>query len=184
MGLFSKLFGDETGEKADKALNALKDLVETAAKEVKNAAQTQQDTQQKPASPASSGPSGKSFSSSAAFSGGPSGESWGEVMPAEENQFSFSGTYLEYFEGIFRSEFPEYRLDIRSRGDRTTVFTFYDGARQALVVELLPSSSEAKAIRERCRKTGTPYLRYYYDHEGWWNTRSYVVKRTRAALNS
>ena len=31
-------------------------------------------------------------------SAAPSGVSWGEVMPAEENQFSFGGSFDEYFE--------------------------------------------------------------------------------------
>ena len=33
---------------------------------------------------------------------------WGELMPKDENQFAFKGTYKEYFEKIFREEFPEY----------------------------------------------------------------------------
>ena len=29
---------------------------------------------------------------------------------------------------------------------------------------------------------GIPYIRFYYDHEGWWNTKSYVIRRTSEAL--
>ena len=29
---------------------------------------------------------------------------------------------------------------------------------------------------------GLPYLRFYFDHEGWWNTRAYVTKRVAEAL--
>ena len=63
-----------------------------------------------------------------------------------------------------------------------TVFTFWDGTKKALVVELMPQSSSAQKQRKVCAAEGTPYLRYYYDHDGWWNTRSYVVRRTHAAL--
>ena len=30
---------------------------------------------------------------------------WGEIMPKDENQFSFKGTYRAYFEDIFNAEF-------------------------------------------------------------------------------
>ena len=36
-----------------------------------------------------------------------SGFSWGDVMPEEENQYNFNGSFMEYFEGIFRAELPE-----------------------------------------------------------------------------
>ena len=53
----------------------------------------------------------------------------------------------------------------------------------ALIVELLPQRSSVYKLRRDCATMGIPYLRYYYDHEGWWNTYSYVTERTRAALN-
>lgn len=113
----------------------------------------------------------------------PFGRSWGETMPAEENQFNYNGPYDRYFEEIFRAEFPSYRLERQDvPGGRRVIFTFWDGARKALVVELLNQSSDSQKLRRDCRVTGVPYLRYYYDHEGWWNTRSYVVDRTRKAL--
>ena len=113
-----------------------------------------------------------------------SGDSWGPEMPDEPNQFNYDGTYLEYFTEIFKTEFADYTIESRTGEGRNpvTVFTFWNGDEKALVVELMPQSSAARKQRNDCRRTGTPYLRYYYDHEGWWNTRPYVVRRTRAAL--
>ena len=113
-----------------------------------------------------------------------SGFSWGDEMPKEENQFNFNGTYEQYFEGIFRSEFASYRIEkeVVARGHRRLIFRFFEGDRNALVVEIMPSVSESKKLRSDCRAQGVPYLRYYHDHEGWWNTRSYVVRRTSEAL--
>ena len=114
----------------------------------------------------------------------PSGCSWGPNMPAEENQFNYPGTYLEYFDGIFRTEFSEYTIERTSSNTSkpVTLFTFWRGAQKALVVELMPQSSCARKQRSLCASQGIPYLRFYYDHDGWWNTRSYVVTRTRTAL--
>ena len=106
-------------------------------------------------------------------------------MPAEENQFNYHGTYLQYFEEIFRSEFAAYDVSRETVSDgKRHIFTFTSGGRKALVVELMPQSSASRKLRENCRRDGTPYLRYYYDHEGWWNTRSYVTERTRKALGA
>lgn len=109
--------------------------------------------------------------------------SYGSVMPAVENQFSFSGSYQEYFSSIFSSEFPQYRVvsEPAYRG-RATVFTFWEGDRKALVVEIISEKSSVYKLRSDCAKAGVPYLRYYYDHPGWWNTRVYVTERTRKAL--
>lgn len=117
--------------------------------------------------------------------GAESGDSWGPEMPDEPNQFNYDGTYLEYFNDIFKTEFSaEYYIESETSDARkpVTVFTFWNGTKKALVVELMPQSSSAQKQRKICAAEGTPYLRYYYDHEGWWNTRSYVVRRTRAAL--
>lgn len=113
---------------------------------------------------------------------GPSGDSWGPNMPAEPNQFNYSGTWFEYFNEVFREEFPTYRIVSDRPREKYAMFTFYRGEQVALVVELLAQSSAAEKVRRDCRRAGTPYLRYYYDHEGWWNTRSYVTRRTSAAL--
>ena len=112
---------------------------------------------------------------------GPSGFSWGPYMPAEENQFNSGLSPAAYFEGIFRTEFADCTLEKLTRG-KVTIFTFYRGGQKALVVELLSQSSSVYAMRKECARAGIPYLRYYYDHDGWWNTRAYVVSRTRSAL--
>ena len=173
MSIFSKLFGgDAKAEKA--ARDLLNGLVNGAANSQKEApsrtgaaAPAQSAVRPEPVRPAE----------------GPSGFSWGPVMPAEENQFNFNGTYDQYFERIYRAEFPAYRLARETpRGRRATVFTFWDGGRKALVVELLAQSSASRKLRTDCARAGIPYLRFYYDHEGWWNTRAYVVTRTRNAL--
>lgn len=113
-----------------------------------------------------------------------SGDSWGPEMPDEPNQFNYSGTYLDYFTEIFQSEFPDYRVSraVGTARKPVTVFTFWQGDTKALVVELMPQSSAAKKLRSDCAAQNIPYLRYYYDHDGWWNTRSYVIRRTKAAL--
>ena len=47
--------------------------------------------------------------------------------------------------------------------------------------ELLDASGMKEALVCRA-KEGVPYLRFYKDHEGWWNARSYVVSRIEKAL--
>ena len=114
---------------------------------------------------------------------GPSGFSWGPVMPLDENQYNFSGTYKEYFDHVFRSDFPDYHIEsVDVNNGRTTVFTFWNGDRKALVVELLSRKSSVYKLRADCKAEGIPYLRFYYDYHGWWNTREYVKHRTRNAL--
>ncbi len=111
------------------------------------------------------------------------GFSWGEDMPAEENQYSFKGDYLAYFDMVFSQEFPQFRItrETAAKG-KTTVYSFWQGERQALVAEIMSERSEANKLRNTCRARGIPYVRFYHDHSGWWNTRSYVASRTRAAL--
>ncbi len=114
---------------------------------------------------------------------GPSGFSWGPEMPDEENQYNFNGTYKEYFDNVFRSEFPEYMIESADVNyGRATVFTFWDGGKKALVVELISRKSSVYKLRSDCNTLGIPYLRFYYDYHGWWNTREYVKKRTQNAL--
>ena len=169
MSLLSKLTGgNKNVEKAAKDL--LSGLLGNA--------QQNRPAETRAASPAASKTDRTSPKSSA-----PSGFSWGETMPDEENQFNYNGPFASYFENIFRAEFPEYRLEKETvNGGKRVIFTFFDGGRKALVVELLGQSSAVKKLRRDCAAAGIPYLRYYYDHDGWWNTRSYVVTRTRKAL--
>lgn len=162
MGLLSKIFGgDKDVEKAAKDL--LKGIID-------NAQQNQQVS------------AGEDESAHKAESS-PSGFSWGEKMPAEENQYNYNGSFDEYFEGLFRSEFPELRYEKDEISpNRRIVYTFYSGDSKALVVELMSEKSSARKLRNDCKKEGVPYLRFYFDHEGWWNTRSYVVGRMRDAI--
>ena len=150
----------------------------------------QQPTQQKP------GPTAQQPRAESA-----SGLSWGEKMPREENQYSYPGEYYEYFAMIFARDFPSLRAEQAGRfmgnDDRAvrygrpqpkrrvaTVFTLWDGSRKALVVELLSEHAQTTKLRNDCDRQGIPYLRFYYNHRGWWNTRSYVVERVRQALLS
>lgn len=172
MGLFSKLLnGDASG-----ALNALKDAAQKAVNEAADKLNQAQNAAQNNASPAPA-------SAPAPRSDGPSGFSWGPDMPAEENQYNFSGNYIRYFETVFREDFPEYSVAMAPGSDeRSPVFNFFSGGRKALVVELKSQSSSAQRIRRAAEAEGVPYLRFYYNHDGWWNTRKYVVTRVRAAL--
>lgn len=112
----------------------------------------------------------------------PSGFSWGEYMPAEENQYNYPGTYIDYFEHIFREDFPGYTFTKTCSNNerRRYVYTF-TGAR-TFVVELMSQNCSVKRTRRECEAKGIPYRRFYYDHQGWWNTRKYVVTRIRQAL--
>ncbi|MBP5166631.1 MAG: hypothetical protein ILP09_05155 [Oscillospiraceae bacterium] len=113
----------------------------------------------------------------------PSGFSWGDNMPDEENQYNFNGTFSQYFENIFASDFAEYRFEKQELGSsRRIAYTFYSGASKALVVELMPETCSAYKFRNDCKKEGVPYTRFYIDHDGWWNTRKYVVTRMREAI--
>ncbi len=168
MGILSKLFGGD--KKAEKtALDFLKSLAGN------------NDTAQKPKSepkPAETKPAPDPAKAAPVED-----DPW-DTVPEEENLFNYKGgNYADYFDHVFREDFPEYRIEKEFwYGGKRTVFTFFSGASKALVVEILPEHSEAKKLRETCKSSGTPYLRYYYGHWGWWNTRSYVTNRTRAAL--
>ena len=179
MDFLSKLFGKKDATKEEKeAFDMFKKIVDEAQKD-----QTAKKPDQKP-EPQPQKPEQPVQQYDDEEEDGPSGESWGPRMPAEENQFNYSGTYTEYFEMIFREDFPEYRVEKeKSRySSKILVYTFYSGAQKVLVIELMSCSSESKRLREDCRKQNIPYLRYYYDYDGWWNTRAYVVKRTRNAI--
>lgn len=115
---------------------------------------------------------------------GPSGFSWGPTIPAEENQFNYPGDYVAYFTHVFREDFPEYRVTHEKTGrGNAAVFTFWSPAGgKSLVAEILPESSETKKLRKECAAMAIPYVRFYHNHDGWWNTRAYVTQRVRNAL--
>ena len=116
----------------------------------------------------------------------PIGRSWGERMPNEPNQYNYPGSYLQYFEDIFNRDFAAYRVNRSSnpRTNNTTVYSFYDGARLTLVVEIMSRRGDLQQLRLDCARSRTPYLRFYYDYYSWWNARSYVVNRIRKALGA
>ena len=116
----------------------------------------------------------------------PIGRSWGERMPNEPNQYNYPGTYREYFEDIFSTEFADltaYR-EPNPRSSKASAYSLFRGTQKVLVIELLSRSCDVYQVRNACRKSGTPYLRFYYDYDGWWNARSYVVNRIRKALGN
>ena len=118
-------------------------------------------------------------------SNGPtSGDSWGPDMPIEPNQYNSGVTYTVYFQRVFSENSPSYRLtcDYRPQGNDCSVFTFWEGDRKALVVEILSQNQQASRLKDQCEARGVPYLRFYHDHKGWWNTKSYVIRRVGAAL--
>lgn len=111
---------------------------------------------------------------------------YGDLMPEEENQYSFGGSYVEYFSKVFTEEFPGYQIThapAENSYHPAEVFTFTAAGRTALVVEIISEKSSVRKLAQQCRSQGTPYTRFYYDHHGWWNARSYVVGRVRSALS-
>lgn len=110
------------------------------------------------------------------------GCSWGDKMPLEPNQYNYSGNYKQYFESIFADKLNAYRMEKEEGKWGNTIYTFYNAADKALVVEILPETSSTKKLRDACAKAGVPYLRFYHNHHGWWNTRSYVENRIAGAL--
>ena len=171
MGFLSKLFGAE----AEKTAKGLLNNLANEAKKNQNAS---------PAPSSTDNYNQTNYQNNAETEAdGPSGFSWGPKMPAEENQYNYGGSYIDYFREIFNSNFSEYRIEQVQEGS-TTIFTFYRGNSKALMVELLSKKSGRYKIRKECRAAGVPYLRYYYNYHGWWNTKAYVIERTGKALNS
>ena len=172
MGFLDKLFGSNVADK-------IKNAAETVAKEATNAVNAA-------ANPNSAAPNTRpaSVTPAPSSSGAESGFSWGPTMPNEENQFNYPGTYDQYFLDVYSKNFPAYRLTTEPvRKGSATVITFWSGEAKALVVELMSDTSSAESIRRNCYKERVPYLRFYYNHQGWWNTKAYVLERTSKALN-
>lgn len=171
MGLFNKLFGE--------AAKAIGNMGEEAIKSALNG------SDRSPAgNPVTDRPVPQ-WEQQPQKASGPSGLSWGPQMPSEENQYNFNGNYRQYFENIFAQDFPGYSVDkeIPAKYPNRTVYRLSSGGVTSLVIELLPESSGTQKLRSECRANGTPYLRFYHNHDGWWNTRSYVTGRIRSALH-
>ncbi|MBR4164847.1 MAG: hypothetical protein IKR43_01245 [Lachnospiraceae bacterium] len=179
MGLFDKIL---SGNKdVQSIINTVSDAANILIKEANKAA-----AEKASASSSEGGPLQGPFHSVPAesYEEAESGFSWGPVMPDEENQFNYPGPFYEYFDKVFSEEFPEYQISRKRApyGVEAYIITFRKNGQTALIVELLSRSSEPDKLRSDCRRNGTPYLRYYYDYDGWWNTREYVKQRTRNAL--
>ncbi|MBO4355324.1 MAG: hypothetical protein J5850_00530 [Clostridia bacterium] len=172
MSFWNKLFGgDKEAEK-----NA-KDLLNALFGEKKDTKKTSESVEKEEGAPVQEASKTAETSDSE--------YSFYEDVPDEENQYNFKGSYEQYFEHVFAEDFPALRYEksyINDYGKRRVVYTFFNGAAKVLAVELMPESSEAKKFKNDCKKANLPYLRFYYDHEGWWNTRSYVVGRISDAI--
>ena len=171
MGILSKLFGGD--KEAEKAANDLLSILAKANGPQQKPQQTQPKQEEKPKQEPQPQYDDEDLSE------------W-EKIPAEECQYNFSGSFEQYFEHVFAEDFPGYRVEKAyvNKPDykKRVAYSFYNGASKVLVIELMPESSEAKKFREDTKKAGISYLRFYYDHEGWWNTRTYVKQRIQAVL--
>lgn len=173
MSLLNKLFGEGKKE----VLDALKDAAQKAG--VDSLLSGVQAAQSAPAPQRENGGRQRDWGSAPE-----SGFSWGDDMPAEENQYNFNGNYLQYFDMVFSQEFPQLRItrETLPANKTSTAYYFWQGERKVLTAELMSENSEANKLRSACRAQGIPYVRFYYNHDGWWNTRAYVAARTHAAL--
>ena len=198
MGLFDKLrdaVSDAVAKSVDEGVkdgvskselgNALSDFADALKDAAEKAQQAEGVNAAKPAdqSAAAPEPVNNYSDNDEDVPDGPSGFSWGPKMPAEENQYNYNGNYIEYFDHIFKDDFPEYTFNREScYHGKANVYTLYKGENKAAVVEVMLRNCEAKSLRRKCREAGIPYRRFYVDYEGWWNTREYVVKRVRDAI--
>ena len=175
MGLLSQLFGKKTE-------SAIKDLLNDAEKKIRDG--IKDGFKEDSPKPAAAKPAEAS-----AHAAEPEQERsdalWGEIMPKDENQFSFNGTYKEYFEKIFTEEFSEYSFMLaHPKYYSSDIYTFSQGGSKKLVVELMKKSCDAQALRRETQREGIPYLRFYTNCSdiGWWNARTYVIGKIREAL--
>ena len=175
MSILSKLFGSDAGKSAlDRVKGAVNEVVGEANSLINDARNNAMQQQQRPQQPPQQRQPQQAIS----------GFSWGEFMPDEENQYNYNGSYIDYFRHVFQEDFPEYAVTMEpGLNDRSPIFVFHSGGRQALIVELKSENSCAQRIRRSCAASGIPYLRFYYNHDGWWNTRAYIRARVSRALN-
>ena len=169
MGFLSKLFG---GDKE----------AEKTAKDILNGLfGAQNNKEDAPAKPAEGADDSEPDATSSQTAKADGEYSFYDNVPDEENQYNFNGPFTAYFENIFNNDFSEYRYEKGNADSMKRVpYTFYSGGQKVLVVELY--AGESKKLKKECAKANVPYLRFYHDHDGWWNTRKYVVERMRKAL--
>ena len=109
---------------------------------------------------------------------------WGPVMPREENQYNCGLNFEDYFSRLFDEEFPDYQVTrepIKSArpGFR---YTFTRNGLIKLYVDVISDTVSTHAFAAECRRKGIPHMNFYYNHHGWWNTRTYVTSRVRTAV--
>ena len=173
MGLFSKLFGSD-GKDIDDALGKMKELADdmASAKYADEDEKRIMNNHSSSVSPVET-----------EIPDGPSGDSWGPRMPDEENQFNSGLSYQDYFNKVLTEAFPDYQIEketVRDGKDAIFTLTHYDSKK--LVVDVRSSANNRYKIVKDCRKQYIPYVRFYYDHDGWWNTKSYVIRRCKEAI--
>ena len=180
MGLFDLL-----GKKSEKEI---KNIFSDMEKKIKDAVKDgfKDGIKDEPEKPAAAKPAETSSAPAQEAQEERSDELWGEIMPKDENQFAFKGTYKEYFEKIFAEDFPEYSFILsHPKYYSSDVYTFSQGGSKKAVVELMKKSCSAQALRRDTLKEGLGYARFYVDcsDQGWWNARTYVVGKIKEALN-
>ena len=173
MGLFSKLFGDN---------NPFDDIIDQLGKNDPDSVDLNQENRQEQVQSRSAGMSGGSYEASRP---GGSSESWPMTVPEEENQYNYNGSYIDYFMHVLKEDFPEYTLEKESiRHGYATLIYLWQGNEKVLCIELMSETCSVQKIRNECRTNGIRYLRFYYNHRPWWNTRRYVTGRVGAALST
>ena len=172
MSLLSKLFGDSN----KKAENAAMDFLKNVAKKLESSADSPKPQAAPAAKPAEPAPAAEPERSDAL---------WGEIMPKDDNQFSFQGSYREYFEQIFRTEFADLAFELaHPKYYSSDIYNFTKDGAKVLVIELMSGKCSANKLRRDTQRSGLPYLRFYTDCSdiGWWNAKTYVVNRMKEAL--
>ncbi len=176
MGLFSSLFG-EKGKEADSVLDKMKQLADDL-----DSVKYADDDEKRLMNGQSSG-SSASFSATFTEEEGPSGDSWGPVMPSEPNQYNSGLSYQDYFSQVFSEAFPQYQIDREQNSSgKRTLYTFSQSGVKKLVVEVTSCTSYSYKTYKDCRAQGIRHQRFYHDYDGWWNTKSYVIRRVSEEL--
>lgn len=119
------------------------------------------------------------------------GDSWGPDMPAESNQYNYPGPWQAYFADVLGAEFTQYDIVPRQLPEiDSTAFEFrrFGSTSPVLVVCVLSEEYSEAKVSKAFERAGVPFdlhrnaIRFYHNHKGWWNTRSYVVRRVNEAL--
>ncbi len=167
MGFFSKLVGKVINDAAADMYGSEKHYFEQNKPQQSAPAPVQQQNVQQPATDSS----GRELP-------------WGSVMPSEYNQYSSGLSYQAYFTQIFNEDLPDYVVSSEPTPylHEGTRFTFTKNGQVCLIVEVISDRNSAWSFARKCRSEGMPYMNFYHDHPGWWNTRSYVIGKVKGKL--